>query len=83
MCADRSGSSGRRAFQKLRCFLPARQSPLRRELIDNLRQVLAESGQEIAARHASLPGQRVERVAAERGRQIIWRNRLVRPGADP
>jgi hypothetical protein len=45
--------------------------------------VLAQPFEQLVARYAGLPAERVERIAAERVRQLVGGNLLVRPGANP
>ena len=66
-----------------RCLLFARQATVRGELIDQVRQMLTKASEQIIHTHAGLFAQRIERVAAERVREIIWRDIVVRTIADP
>src|SRR5437867_8258646 len=65
------------------CLLLGRQPAVRRELVDQLRQILTKTGEQIVALHAGLLTQRVERIATERFLQIVGRNLLVWTAADP
>src|SRR6202022_1260012 len=53
-------------------LLLARQAPVRGELIDEFRKVIAQSDQQVGAAHAGLLSNGVERLASERVFQIIW-----------
>jgi hypothetical protein len=64
-------------------FIIARQPAVRRELVDEAREMLAEPGEQILASHPGLVRQRVERVGAERAREFALGDLLVRAGADP
>src|SRR5215211_3198556 len=66
-----------------RCFLFGGQPPLRRELIDKLRQMLAQPFQELVTVHTGLAAQRIERVAAERMGEISGRDFPIRSGSYP
>jgi putative tryptophan/tyrosine transport system substrate-binding protein len=71
---------GRRQLNHSSRFFVGRHPPVRRKLIDQFRQVLAEAGKQIVALHAGLLAQRIERVAAECVRQIVpWRGTLRSP----
>src|SRR6476619_8251041 len=71
-----------RSEQALR-FVFVRHAPVRRELIDEAREILPQPFQQVVASHPGLLRQRVERVASERAREVTLGDRLVRPGADP
>src|ERR1700730_16630264 len=58
-------------------------APVWGELIDQVRQMLTEAGQQIVHAQAGLLTQCIERVAAERICQILRRDLLIRAGADP
>src|SRR3984893_10313337 len=64
-------------------LLLARQAPVRGELIDEFRKVIAQSDQQVGAAHAGLLSNGVERLASERVFQIIWSDCLVGSGTDP
>src|SRR6516165_10535237 len=64
-------------------LLVGRQAPVWRELIDQVRQMLTKASQQLVHAQAGLLAQRIEGVAAERIRQILGRDLLVRAGADP
>src|SRR6516225_11414979 len=66
-----------------RCLLVGRQAPVWSELIDQVRQMLTKASQQIVHAQAGLLAQCIERVAAERIRQILRRDLLIRAGADP
>src|SRR5262245_35996644 len=66
-----------------RRFLLRRQPPLRRELVDEAREMLAQFREHVAAIHPGLSRQLVERVAAERVGKIALGDRLVGAGAAP
>ncbi len=76
-------SASRPGLRDLLRLALRRQPPLRRQSIDDFRQVAAERGQKIARRHACLIAQRLNRVLAERIRKLVRGDRLVRAGADP
>src|SRR6476469_1581127 len=71
-----------RSEQALR-FVFVRHAPVRRELIDETREILPQPFQQVVASHPGLLRERVERVASERAREVALGDRLVRPGADP
>src|SRR5581483_247411 len=64
-------------------FTVGRPPAVRRQMIDHLRQILAEALEQIVARQAALRGDRIDLVGAERTCQIARRDRLVRALADP
>src|SRR5262245_42812718 len=64
-------------------LLLGRQAPLRGKLINQVRQILTQASEQFVPAQAGLLAQRVERIAAERIRQILGRDVLVRAGADP
>src|SRR6516162_5722913 len=64
-------------------LLVGRQAPVWGELIDQVRQMLTEASQQLVHAQAGVLAQCIERVAAERIRQILGRDLLVRAGADP
>ena len=66
-----------------RRLLLARQATVRGELIDQVRQMLTKASEQIIHTDAGLFAQCMERVAAERVREIIWRDLVVRTIADP
>src|SRR5271165_3361937 len=53
------------------------------EVIDDLRQVLAEPFQEFVAGEAELRGERVDLVGAQRRAEVLWGDRVVLAGTDP
>src|SRR6516165_1835624 len=65
-----------------RGFLFRWQPAVRRELVDEAREMLAQPGEQICAIHPGLLRQLVERVGSERAREIALRVRLVRAGDD-
>src|SRR4029453_185557 len=71
------------ALHHPRGFLFRRKPPLRRELIDEVRQILTEAFEQIVAVHAGLPGECVELVISEGLLQIGRRNLLVWSTTDP
>src|SRR5262249_59126973 len=66
-----------------RRLLLGRQAPLWGKLINQVRQILTQASKQLVPAQAGLLAQRVERIAAERMRQIFGRDILVRAGADP
>src|SRR4051794_36093423 len=60
-----------------------RQPSVRRQMIDHLRQILAEAGEQLVTRQAALGGQALDLVGAERIGEIAWCDRLVPPFAAP
>jgi hypothetical protein len=56
---------------------------VRRELIDEFRQLLAQAGEQFGTIEARLLGQRVDRVAAERLLEIARSDVFVLVGSDP
>src|SRR5262249_48718107 len=76
------GSAGATLYQPRRLLL-GRQAPLWGKLIDQVRQMLTQASEQIVHAQAGLLAQRIERIAAERIRQILGRDVLVRAGADP
>src|SRR3954468_11449103 len=60
-----------------------RQPSVRRQMIDHLRKILAEAGEQLVARQAALGGQALDLVGAERVGEIAGRDRLVLALADP
>jgi hypothetical protein len=63
--------------------LLGRQPTIRCELIDQVWQMLTKASEQIVHAQAGLLAQCVERIAAERIRQILGRDLLIRAGADP
>lgn len=57
--------------------------PLRREMIDHVRQMLAQSIDQFCLRHSSLLRQHLNLIFAQHLRQNVWRNLFIRPLADP
>jgi hypothetical protein len=66
-----------------RNFVLVRHPSIRRQMIDHVRQILAEAFQQFIARHPSLRGQRIDLVGAECAGEIAGRDLLVRAVADP
>src|SRR5262249_16929887 len=66
-----------------RRLLLGRQAPLWGKLIDQVRQILTQTSKQFVHAQAGLLAQRIERIAAERMRQILGRDVLIRAGADP
>src|SRR5262245_55845778 len=64
-------------------LLVGRQPPVRRQLIDHLRQILTEAAKQFVARHPCLLDEGVDLVRAERAAQIVGRYLLVGSGANP
>src|SRR5262249_26441438 len=64
-------------------LLLGRQAPLRGKLVNQIPQILTQASEQIVRAQAGLLAQRIERIAAERIRQILGRDLLVRAGADP
>src|SRR3954453_19586689 len=60
-----------------------RQPSVRRQMVDHLRQILAEAGEQFVARQPALGGQAFDLVGAERIGEIAGRDRLVLALADP
>src|SRR5262245_11150768 len=54
-----------------------------RQLIDQLRQILTEAGEQLIHAQATLLAQCAQRIAPERTRQVLGRDLLVRASADP
>ena len=79
---DRRGAIDPGRLHALR-FLIGRQPPLRRQTIDNLRQVVAKRVKQLLLRHAGLRQQRVDLVGAESLTKFLRRDGLVRTSADP
>src|SRR5690242_6655550 len=52
-------------------------------MIDHFRQVLAEAAQQVVPRHATLGGERLDLVGAQRLGEIVGCDRLVLSGANP
>src|SRR6185437_10997284 len=50
------------------------QAPVRRQMVDHLRQILAEAVEQVVARHAALGCQRIDLVGAERIGEIAGRD---------
>src|SRR5258708_30821480 len=75
--------SAGRASDHPRGFLVGRQPAVGCELIDQVRQLLAQTRQEVLSPQAGLLGQRVERIVTERIRQVVGCNLLVWTSADP
>src|SRR5215813_5084722 len=73
---------GRDLYHPRRLLL-GRQAPLRGKLINQVRQMLTQASEQIVHAQAGLLAQRIERIAAERIRQILGRDVLIRAGADP
>ena len=69
--------------EHLLCFLVAQHSTVGSEGVDHARQMGAEPGEQLAALHAAVPGQLVQRIGPERARDIGLRDRLVRAASDP
>src|SRR5215510_10804751 len=81
--APASTFPGRRGLDHPPRLLLGRQAPLRGKLINQVRQILTQASKQFVPAQAGLLAQRVERIAAERIRQILGRDVLVRAGADP
>src|SRR6476620_1625481 len=64
-------------------FVFRRYPSVRRQLIDEARQLMPQPLEQIVLRHAGLLAQRLERIAAERICQVVRGDRFVRAGADP
>src|SRR5439155_25456869 len=60
-----------------------RQPSVGRQVIDHLRQILAEAGEQFVARQAALGRQALDLVGAKRVGEIAGRDRLVLTLADP
>src|SRR5690348_7883569 len=60
-----------------------RQPSVRRQVVDHLRQILAEAVEQFVARQAALGGQTLDLVGAEGARKVAGRDRLVLALADP
>ena len=56
---------------------------VRRQLIDHLRQILAEAAEQFIARHSRLFDECANLVGTKRTPQIVGRYLLVGSGADP
>src|SRR5262249_34464830 len=74
---------GGRDLDHPRRLLLGRQAPLWGKLINQVRQILTQASKQLVPAQPGLLAQRVERIAAERMRQILGRDVLVRAGADP
>ena len=59
------------------------QTPMWRELIDQIGEILAEASEELFGRHPGVLSQRVESVAAQRLLELIRRDLLVGARAHP
>src|SRR5450432_1416981 len=66
-----------------RRLLLGRHAPIRREVIYQARQLLAEPREQLVAVHAGLFRKRVESADTGCGLQTLRRDRLVRPVGDP
>jgi len=66
----------------VRLFL-ARQPSIRRKLIDQVRQMLAQPGKQVFPSQAGLLAERVERIAPECICQVVGRDFLILSGIDP
>ena len=73
----------RNLLQRTRKFLFRWYAPLWRQFVDHLRQHLAKTGYWFVARHPGLRHERVDLIGPECFRQIVRRNSLVRPSANP
>src|SRR4051812_32564223 len=73
----------RAGLNPLRCLVLVGQPSIRRQLVDELRQVLAQGRQYLIARHPGLARNRVEIFVPDRLREIVGRDRLVRAVAYP
>src|SRR5262249_34554666 len=78
----RAGSAGAILYHPRRLLL-GRQASLWGKLINQVRQILTQASKQLVPAQPGLLAQRVERIAAERIRQILGRDVLVRAGADP
>jgi putative N6-adenine-specific DNA methylase len=65
------------------CARAGRQLPVRRELVHHLRQHLRELAEQVVLPHAELRGHARQLVTAERGTQLIGRDRQVLAGRYP
>src|SRR6185369_4601462 len=74
---------GDRALHHPRGFLLSRKPTVRRELIDQVRQMLTKSFEQFVGAQAGLPGESIERFAPEGFFQIGWCNLVVRSAIDP
>ena len=72
----------RASYHSVRLFL-VRQPAIRRKLIDQVRQMLAQPGKQVFPSQAGLLAQRVERIAPERICQVLGRDFLILSGIDP
>ena len=61
----------------------SRKTPVRGQLVDQLWQLLAETRDQFIARHSAVCHKRLNLIFSKRLRQIIRRDLLVRPSADP
>src|SRR5258708_11246003 len=64
-------------------FVVVRQPSIRRQVVDHLRQILAEAVEQVVARHAALRCELVDLIGAQGAVEIAGRDRLVRAFADP
>src|SRR5262245_26950990 len=64
-------------------FLVGRQTSLWGQLVNQVRQMLTKASEQIVHAQPALPAQCIERIAAERIRQILGRDLFIRTGADP
>ena len=71
------------ASNPARHFVLVRQPSVRRQMIDDVGQILAEALQQFVARQAALRRQRFDLVGAERAGEIAGRDLLVGAVADP
>src|SRR6185437_15635104 len=73
----------KKRLERARNFLVRRHPSIRRQVIDHLRQILAETLKQIVLRHAGMRRQRPDLIGTKSICQIVRSDRLVRPGADP
>src|SRR5450830_1652495 len=65
------------ASDPARQFAFGRQPSVRRQVVDDIGQMLAEAGEQFVARQAALRGKRVELVGAQGAAEIVGRDGLV------
>src|SRR3984885_13067205 len=76
------GSSGPKS-KPARKFVLGRQPPVRRQVVDDIGQLLAQPREQFVARQAALRHQAVDLIGAERAGEIAGRDLLVGAVADP
>src|SRR3569833_2104515 len=80
-CVPPAGSTAQ--LDSSRYFVGVRQPSIRSQMIDHLRQILAEAVFQLIARHAAVRGELVELIGAKRVGEVPLRDRLVLALSDP